>query len=101
MLQQILDPLMVVHVGFAQEHAGQKVRTHLTAFHQRFQRGVIVALWRVVESFVVVWISAALQQQARQFCVVGNSRSSIQSRFELMIFILAPEAGIRISARIE
>ncbi len=101
MLQQILHAVIIVSVGFAQEHPGQTVRAHLAAFHQHFQCGVIIALRRVVEGFVSLGSCASLQKQTCQFRMLRNCGRSIEGGFKIAIFILCREACIRISAGIQ
>ena len=104
-----LDAVVVVPVGFPEQHGRQAVGREPAAFDQHVRALVVVRFRRVIRHLVVVGIGAALEQQARQPGVVGDAGSAVQGALELGLrlvaiskkpeFALAPASSSAVAAR--
>ena len=98
-LEQELAAVVIVPVGFAEQHGGEAVVAELPAVDQRLQGGVVVRLGSVVGRFLVIGIGAALEQQARQLRVVRDAGGAVQRALPLgvrpMIHLVPSGIGAR------
>ena len=102
-LQQKLDAIRIVPVGFAKKHSRQAVIVDLATLDQDFESRVIASFRRMIRSFLVVRIGAPFKQQLRQLRVVGNSGGAVKHALPLRpgLVVLLPKAGIGARSRVK
>ena len=102
-LEEPPNPLEVVPVGLAEEDRREAFLGELSTFHQDHEGGIVVRLRRVVGRLLVIRIRAALEQQAREIRMVGDSGGAIDRALPLgtgHVIVLGP-ARIRTRAGVQ
>ena len=77
-LEQVLDAIDVMPVVLPDQHHRQVVGGELATLDERLERIVVVALRRVIRHLVIVRVGAALDEQARERRMVGDSRGAVE-----------------------